>query len=621
MTTQMAKLIRNGLFKEVLTLYSQFHSASISGMFLPKKPAFPYLLKACAGLKALSEAQMLHAHIIKSGFQFNIHTATALASVYMKLGLVDNATYVFDEIPQPTIALYNAVISGFSQNGFSDKALKMFRLANDRNVRPDSVTIASGLSACFDVEHGVQLHSWAVKIGVEIDIYVATSLVTMYLSSRALASAERLFLMIHNKSVVFYNAYLSGMQQNGANCQVLSTFNEMRSSSGERPNSVTLLSVTSACANLKHLRYGRQVHALVTKGKQMFDTKIGTALVDMYSKCGSWDSAYEVFKELGSRRNLITWNSMIAGMMLNNQCESAVDLFAQLEGEEFLPDSATWNSMINGCSCLGKPEEAFIFFRKMISFGVVPSPKCITSLLTACSALCALRYGQEIHACVLRTGIDSDNFIATAMIDMYMKCGETTFAQDIFNHYEIRPTDPAFWNAMISGYGRNGRGEDASKLFYQMLEERVQPNLATFNCMLSMCSHTGQVDLGWQIFQLMIVDYSLQPTSEQLSIIIDMLGRSGLLKEAQDLLQEVTEPSSSVFASLLAASKQYIDSEVAEEMAKKLSALQPDNPIPFLILSNIYAGLEKWNDVERIRTFVGETKLRKVPGHSKVGVT
>lgn len=136
----------------------------------------------------------------------------------------------------------------------------------------------------------------------------------------------------------------------------------------------------------------------------------------------------------------------------------------------------------------------------------------------------------------------------------------------------------------------------------------------------SMCSHTGEVDLGWQIFRLMVVNYGIEPTSEQLNIMIDLLGRSGQLKEAHQLLERITEPSASVYASLLGACEQHADFELGEEIAKKLSALEPDNPIPFVILSNIYAGLEKWKDVERIRDIMSERQFKRLPASSTTGV-
>ncbi|CAI9779328.1 unnamed protein product [Fraxinus pennsylvanica] len=447
MRYQLAKLVKNGLFKEAIELYTKLHAAALP----PSKFTFPYLLKACAKLNAVSHGQMLHAHLIKTGHQTNIHTATDLTNMYTKFHLLNEAIKLFDEMPDPNIGSVNVVISGFLHNEECKEAFKLFKLLSVGNGKRDSVTIATVMSACSDVVNGRQVHCLAVKIGVEMDVYAATSLMMMYFSCGRLASAIRLFGLVGDKNLVCYNAYISGLLQNGVFGMVLDVFNELRECLDEKANSVTLISVLSACANGRHIKFGKQLHAFIVKVDMDFDSKVGTALVDMYSKCGSWSCAYEFFKEMSCKRTLVTWNSMIAGMMLNEQIETAIELFVQMDSEGFKPDSATWNSMISGFSQSGKADEAIMFFRKMVSCGVTPCMKCITSLLPACSALAALTYGKEIHAYVVRTDTYSDDFVATALIDMYMKCGHPLKAHCVFNQFSIKPDDPAFWNAMISG--------------------------------------------------------------------------------------------------------------------------------------------------------------------------
>ncbi|CAK9172200.1 unnamed protein product [Ilex paraguariensis] len=617
MKREIANLVADGLYKKALCLNSQLHSSSLR----PNKFTFPSLLKACAKLRLIPQSQMLHTHLVKTGFQTDIYTATALTDCYMKLHLLNDALKVFDEIPEPNMASFNVAISGFSRYGFYNEALRVVRLAAMKGFRPDSVSVASLLSACEYVEIGIQLQCWAMKIGVGRDIYAATSLVTMYMNFGELVSATKVFEVVQDKNVVCYNAFISGLLQLGSPRAVLDVFNDMRRSSGEEPNSVTLICIISACSDLKYVGFGRQVHGYIFKVEMSFDTMVGTALVDMYSKCCCWQRAFDVFKEMNGKRNLITWNSMITGMMLNTQSENAVKLFGQLETEGLKPDSATWNSMISGFSHIGKELEAFMFFRKMQSAGVMPSLKSITSLLPACSALSALQSGREIHGHVVRTYISNDEFIATALIDMYMKCGQCSLAHRVFDRFEIESDDPAIWNAMISGYGRNGEYETAFEIFHRMVEENVQPNLATFSCVLSVCSHTGQIDKGWQVFGMMSTDYGLKPASEHFNCMVDLLGRSGRLDEARGLLKEITEPSTSVYASLLGSCKCYSDSKLGEEMVKKLSELEPENPTPFVILSNIYAQQGRWKDVERVRRVIDERGLRKHPGFSLAGVT
>ncbi|KAM1082394.1 hypothetical protein ACFX19_021349 [Malus domestica] len=199
---------------------------------------------------------------------------------------------------------------------------------------------------------------------------------------------------------------------------------------------------------------------------------------------------------------------------------------------------------------------------------------------------------------------------------MYMKCGQSTCARRIFDGFRIKPNDPAFWNAIISGYGRNGGSESAFGIFEQMLEEKVLPNAATFTSLLSMCSHTGLVDKGWQVFRMMNKDFGLKPNQEHFGCMVDLLGRTGRLDEARELIEELPEPSGAVFASLLGACECHLDSELGKEAAVKLSELEPVDPVPFVILSKIYAALGRWEDAEKIRGLVNDKTRRKLPGFS-----
>ncbi|KAJ7953768.1 Pentatricopeptide repeat-containing protein [Quillaja saponaria] len=614
MKRNLAKLVADGFYREALYLYSQHHSTSP----IPLSFTFPSLLKACAKLSLPSQGQMLHTHVIKTGFHADIYVSTALTNLYMKVHYLNDALNVFDDVPERNVASFNAIISGCSENGYCSKALQVFRQTGLEKFRPNSVTIASLLPACDTVNQCTQLHCWAVKLGVEADIYVATSLVTMYSNCEELVSATKMFERLHKKNVVSYNAFISGLLQNGFPQLVVNVFKNMRECSDYEPNSVTLISVLSVCASLLYVRFGRQVHGFIKKVEMEPDVKVGTALVDMYSKCGCWQWACDAFKELKGSRNLITWNSMIAGMMLNARSESAIQLFQELELEGLKPDSATWNSMISGFSQLGKGTEAFKYFKNMQSAGVDPSLKTITSLLPACSDLSALQCGEEIHGHALRTDISADEFIATALIDMYMKCGHPSWARRIFDQFVLKPGDPAFWNAMISGYGRNGEYESAFEIFDQMREEMVLPNSATFVSVLSACSHAGQVDKGLQVLRIMKIDHGLQPKAEHFGCVVDLLGRFGRLAEARNLVQELVEPSASIFASLLGACKAHLDPDLGEEMALMLLDLEPKNPAPLADLSNIYATVGSWGDVERIREMMNDKGLGKLPGFSSI---
>lgn len=210
------------------------------------------------------------------------------------------------------------------------------------------------------------------------------------------------------------------------------------------------------------------------------------------------------------------------------------------------------------------------------------------------------------------------NFFATALIDMYMKFGCASFARCVFYQFDAKPDDPAFWNALIRGYGRNGDYESALEIFDEMLDEMVQ-NSVTFVSVLSAYSHSGQVERGLHIFR-MIREYGLDPTPEHFGCVVDLLGRPDRLGEAQKLVQELEEPPASVFDSLLGACRSYLDSNLGEEMGKKLLDMEPKKTAPLVVLSNIYAALGRWSDVERIRGLIVDKGLDKLTGVSMIKV-
>lgn len=538
--------------------------------------------------------------------------------MYMKFNLFEDAFKVFDEMPDRNQASLNAVISGFSENGLSVEALRLFKEAMFESFRPNSVTIATVLSTCESVEDCMQIHCFGIKLGVELDLYVATSMVTMYSDFGEIVLATRVFGEMNEKTVVSYNALLRALLGNKFPLVVLNVFKDMNNCSDEKPNLVTFITVISACASLVNLQFGRQVHGQILKTELQNDTKVGTSLVDMYSKCGCWQLAYSVFRELNRNRNIMTWNSMIAGMMLNGQIEKGIELFEQLEGCQRLdPDLATWNSMISGFAQLGKEFEALQYFKKMQLAGVLPSLKCVTSVLSACADLSSLNCGKEIHGYATRTGISSDEFMSTSLMDMYMKCGNPSWARKIFDRFVVKPYDPAFWNSMISGYGRNGEYELAIEIFDLMQKEKVKPNSTTFVGILSACSHAGEVDRGLQVFKMMYNDeYGIKPSREHFGCMVDLLGRSGQLEEARELIRGLPQAPASFFHSLLGACRAYLNSDLGEELAMKISEMEPENPTPFIVLSNIFAASGRWEDVERVRQKIDERGLSKLPGSS-----
>lgn len=484
----------------------------------------------------------------------------------------------------------------------------------------NSVTIASVLPACGTAVQGKQLHGLSIKMGHESDGYAATALLTMYSNCAELGPARRVFDLIDEKNIVSYNAMISGFLRNGAFSMALDLFRELITLPGQQANSSTLLSILSVCSKVSALLLGKQIHCYYLKCEAGNVGKIETALLDMYCKCRSVELAYRVFMTI-KHRNVVTLNTMISGLLSNGYPEIATKLFHQLRSEGFRPDMATWNVLIYGFSRRGYVADAFRFFSQMQLEGVLhPSLESITSLLQACSSISDLQHGKEIHCHVIRTRADyGDEYFQTALIDLYMKCGCSLHARRIFDGNERKSGDPALWNAMISGYGKNGENNLALEIFRTMQEQRVEPNSATLLGILSACSHTGQVGKGWELFRMMSRDYGINPTAKHFGCMVGLLSRAGNLAEAWNLIQEIPEPSASVYSSLLGACGCCSDAALATVMADRLSEIEPRSPTPLVILSNIYAGQGRWNEVEKLRKMMLDRGLYKVPGCSWIG--
>ncbi|KAM0836024.1 hypothetical protein ACQ4PT_062572 [Festuca glaucescens] len=612
---RLGQLVSSGCYQEALLAYSGAHASNLR----PNAFTFPCLLKSCAALQDTSAALQVHGHLAKFGFSACPFTATALTSAYARLLRLRDARMVFDGMRERTVPCFNALIAGLSQCGMVDEARDVFGLLGKEGMLPDSVTVASVLPACVAVEQGKQLHGLVVKTGYCLDRYVATALITMYLDCWDSGAARRILELTVGKGVESYNAMASGLLRNGEHLIALGIVREMIRGSSGKPNETTLLVVLSVSTSVMAPSLGKEAHCYVLKRAMDCNVNIRTALIDMYSKCGSLECAYQVFSTM-DERNLVTWNTMISGFLIHDKLADAVRLFEQLRLKGFRPDSITWNLVINGLAHHQKFAEVFSFFSKMRLEGVSGvSLETMTSMLSACSAMSDIQHGKEIYCQVIRTMQDfEDDVFQTTVIDMFMSCGCDRYAGRVFEKRGRKLNDPALWNAMISGYGRCGKNSLALKTFNEMLQQQVQPNSATFLCALSACSHSGLFQKALHIYQVMENTYSINPTVEHLSVMVDLFCRAGKLSEAYSLLLKHNDPPASMWYSFLGACRKYSNAELGEIAATKLYDLDPSCTTPWVILSNIYAEQYRWTEVETLRKSMSDKHLVKAPARSEL---
>eukprot|EP01018_Ginkgo_biloba_P020732 Gb_18359 [translate_table: standard] len=549
-------------------------------------------------------------------------------------------------------------------------------LLHDSNTN----TYASLLQTCAHITEIHQAHAQIFTFGLHQNALLATKLVNMYGVYGSMENARLVFDKIYQRDVFLWNVIIRGYARNGPCEEALTLYYQMQHT-GIQPDHFTFTFVIKACAELSALHKGKEIHGHIVKTGFEMDVFVGNSLVAMYAKCGSLDSARQVFDRM-SERDVVSWNAMIAGYAQNEHANDALTLFHQLQLAGVTPDSFTVVSVLQACAYLEVLEQGKWVHNYIIRSGF-ESNVSVRNSLVAMYAKCrsleiarqlfdkmsqrdvvswnaiiagysqngysseALRFFhqmqlenmtpnsvtiisvlpgcvylaslQQVHGYIIRTGFESDIVVGTALIDMYAKCGSIEIARQLFDNMSKR--NVVSWNAMIAGYGMHGHGEDALALFSQMEQTCMKPNDVTFICVLSACSHAGLVDEGWQYFHCMIQDYCIAPRVEHYVCMVDLLGRAGNLDEAHDFIKEMPlKPDASVWGALLGACRIHSNIELGEYLAEHLLNLEPADAGYYVLLSNIYAAASRWDDVEKVRAVMRDRGMRKAPGRSLIEV-
>ncbi|KAL5716887.1 Pentatricopeptide repeat-containing protein [Ranunculus cassubicifolius] len=577
--TMLKGYAKSSSFQETLSFFCRMKADGIQ----PVIYNFTYLLKSCGDHSDLRRGKELHAHLILNGFSLNIYAMTAVANMYAKCRCIDDAKRMFDRMPQKDLIAWNAIIAGYAQNGFATKALEMVLWMQEDGQRPDSVTLVTVLPACADVgllRIGKSIHAYVIRAGLGSLVNVSTALVNMYSKCGTVSTAKLVFDNMRTKNVVTWNSMIDGYSEGGYPEEAMGIFQKMMDQ-GVVPTDVTIMGALQACAELGDFERGKYIHELANEIRLGSDISITNSLIAMYSKCKKVDIAAGLFKNLSSK-TLVSWNAMILGYAQNGKVNEALNHFCRMQRENVRPDTFT-----------------------------------MVSVISALAELSVLRQAKWVHGLTIRSCLDKNVFVMTALVDMYAKCGGVHMARKLFDMMDVRHV--MTWNAMIDGYGTHGHGRAAVDLFEDMQRGVVKPNNVTFLCVLSACSHSGLVDEGLRYFSSMKEAYCLEPGLDHYGAMVDLLGRAGKLDEAWNFIQQMPiKPGISVFGAMLGACKIHKNVELGEMAAKRLFELEPNEGGYHVLLANIYADASMWKDVAKVRTIMKKEGLQKTPGCSLV---
>lgn len=409
-------------------------TANIKKNQCPEPEKLALLIDQSKNIKRLNQ---IHAFIIRQGLDSHPVLNFKLQRSYSSLGHVKDSVALFNLTQNHNVYSYTAIIHGHAVNGLYEQALKFYVQMLTEKVEPNAYTLSTVLKACT-LESGEVLHGHAHKFGFELDTYVRTALVDVYARGGDVVSARRLFDTMVEKNlvsltamitghakngnldearvlfdgmeerdVVSWNVMIDGYAQHGQPNEALILFRQMLKAR-LKPNEATMVAVLSACGQVGALDSGRWIHSCLGYKATSINARVGTALIDMYSKCGSLHDARKVFDAI-KNKDAVAYNAMIGGYAIHGFTQDAMSLFKEMSRVGPHPTDITFIGILSACAHSGLVSEGWALFNKMKDeYKIQPKIEhygCMVNLLGRAGHL------LEAYELVKSTSVDADPVI------------------------------------------------------------------------------------------------------------------------------------------------------------------------------------------------------------------
>ena len=464
----------------------------------PPPERLAFLLGKC---KALPQLLQIHAVILRQGHENNPILNFKLQKSYSYVGRLDRSVSLFRRTPNPDVFFYTGMINAHSARGLHHEAIDLYVQMLCQGVEPNAFTLSSLLKSC-SIGDGVLLHSQVIKFGLDGDLFVRTGLLDVYAKGGDVVSARQLFDTMPERSlvsltamltcyakhgnlddarvlfdgleerdVVCWNVMIDGYTQHARPNDALVLFRRMLKEK-VKPTEVTVLSVLSACGQLGALELGRWVHSYIVNNGIQINVLVGTALIDMYGKCGSLEDARLVFDNIPTK-DVVAWNSMIVGYAMHGFSQEALQLFYEMCRMGFRPTAITFIGVLNACAHGGLVSEGKKFFSLMKeAYNLEPEVEhygCMVNLLGRAGHL------EEAYELVRNMKIDPDPVLWGTLLGACKLHGNVSLGEEIVEFLVSRnlASDGTF--VLLSNiYAAVGNWDGVGKVRAMMKETGIQ---------------------------------------------------------------------------------------------------------------------------------------------------
>ncbi|XVE67614.1 hypothetical protein DITRI_Ditri09bG0001900 [Diplodiscus trichospermus] len=467
----IAGFAKDGLNEDAIILFLKMQNLG----FKPSDFTFAGVLSAAIRLNDLAFGQQTHAFLVKTGFVWNVFVGNALLDFYSKHDCLVETRKFFDEMPDLDGISYNVIITCYAWFGQPEEAIRLFRELQftqfNRRQFPFSTMLSIAANA-QDLRMGQQVHSLAIVTTAHSELLVGNSLVDMYAKCGRFEEAEKIFRGLAKRSTVPWTALISGYVQKGFHEEGLNLFNEMHKA-GIGADQATFASILKASANLASLSLGRQLHSFVIRSGFMSNVFSGSALLDMYAKCGCIKDAIQLFQDM-SERNIVSWNALISAHAQNGDGEATIESFEKMVQSGFQPDSVSFLSVLSACSHCGLVEDGLRYFRSMTHIhNLVPKKEHYASMV---DMLCRSGRFNEAEKLMAEMPFDPDEIIWSSVLnscrihknqELARKAADQLFQMEVLR-------DAAAYVSMSNIYAAGGQWENVGKVKKAMRERGIR---------------------------------------------------------------------------------------------------------------------------------------------------
>ncbi|KAL6845550.1 hypothetical protein ACP4OV_025045 [Aristida adscensionis] len=503
-----------------------------------------------AVLPALGLPEQAHGLVKKIGMDSFSAVTNSLLNSYCTCCAIYVAEKLFDELMFRDVISWNTMITGFARNSFPERAFDIFCSMLRQGVLPNESTIASVLYACTSMnglEHGKFIHAIAIKLNLNMNVFVCTSLVHFYANCIGQADAHKVLEEVPDNSTTCWNALISGYTDSDGPAALGILRDMLRS--GIKQNEVSFSSFLKDPSLLDLL----QIHSLVTRLGYGVNDYVSSAIISSYASHGIVSDALAYGAALDPYSCDVSSNVLAGVYNKARMYQESKELLLHRRGS----NTISWSILITACARNGDFVEAFGFFRQMRILGHRIDNYVLVSLLSICTKNNSLDLGKLIHGLITKTNSGcSDTYVDNMLLDMYAKCGRIEDCLKVFEEMEDR--NLISWTAVISGLGLNGFSHKALAWFEAMENDGFKPDKVAIQAVLSACRHGRLVQEGMNIFKNMKANYSIEPEMEHYICVVDMLCKSGHVKEAEVVIRGMPfRPSTAIWRTFLQGCKTY----------------------------------------------------------------